>query len=247
MRVPSIYHLVRGERSAEVLPPHDVSRRQQAAARNLLSDTRVSDITKNEHGQHQSAIFENMSWVTLSRTNRPVQSIMNVGLEAPTPNYPEAVDEVMRVFRRYVRPSLMDKCKIKVHMGTITEFIDEGQPIKNAKYWGPDWNSSATTAPVAIGARGNSPGGMDEDTHDLQAAMVPDFAAGRSDRPSTKNRISLYTNVMFRVFHMAGDPSSELLGWPLNHPGQSACTRPIAKTSCAFLTACRRPWGGKDT
>ena len=208
-RVKSLYHLLREARTNTTLPQDEVDRRRQSAAQAILADPRVSDQVRQEYGFELSNIFANAAWTTRSSTGREVQTIHNIGLSPPTPDFTDACEQIVDLYRTVVRPAIQDKSKVLALVGTLTEYVGNGEDPDNptnTKFFRPDFNSSITPGPVPVGVHGNDPAGQAADVAELANQMAGSFELRRSDRADTKYRVALYTNVTFRIFHAPMEP-----------------------------------------
>ena len=209
-RVKSFYHLARDARTETTLPPEVVIRRQREAAQYVLDHPDdFSDRVRADYGQKLATIFNNAKFTTHSNTGRAVQSLCNIGLSPPTSDYKEACAQVVDLYRTVIRPTILDKSKVLPLMGTLTEYTGDGEDEENpsnTKYFRPDFNSKMTRNAVPAGRHGNHPDGQEADVTELKNALTDTFELRRSDRPDTKYRTALYTNVSFRIFHAAMEP-----------------------------------------
>jgi hypothetical protein len=242
-RVKSLYHLVRGARTETTLPEDVNDRRRELAAQHVLANRTISSRVLDDYGHEFERIFDNAVWSTHSQTGRDVQTMYNFGLSPPTDDMKEVAKQTVHLFREVIRPLISSKCKLVVLVGTLTDYVGDGDDPdnpKNTKFFRPDFNSSITPQPVAIGLHGNDPSGMEADAVHLEEQLGLNggtFQMRRSDQANTKYRLALFTNVTFRIFHAAMEP---IIGAckPSQHSSpKSASTRRAVMITCAFSHA----------
>ena len=219
-RVRSLYQLIQDAGENVTMPPEEAAARKREAAQMVYGDTSLSQEVKNDYGQKLETIFDNSKWTTTSKSGtvrggRNIQQIYNVGLTQPTRDMDLVREQVVQAFDKYVRPDIASQCKVSVIMGTLMEYRGDeadGEPT-NTKYFRPDFNSSVTKFPVAVGTRGDHPEGRALDSEELSRAMT-EGGSLNPERPDSKYKLACFTNVMFRV-HLA--PMEPIVGAKRTH------------------------------